>query len=99
VLAELGLEDEVLLWNAVPTHPGTASSNRRPTRAEVEASRCFLRQLADGRRVLAVGRVATAATGAPYLRHPSHGGAAPFRAALAAGTIRRRRTRVRRIHA
>ena len=28
VLAELGLEDSVLLWNVVPTHPGTESSNR-----------------------------------------------------------------------
>ena len=25
VLAELGLEDAVLLWNVVPTHPGTES--------------------------------------------------------------------------
>ena len=24
VLAELGIEDDVLLWNVVPTHPGTA---------------------------------------------------------------------------
>jgi hypothetical protein len=24
VLAELGLEEHVLLWNVVPTHPGTA---------------------------------------------------------------------------
>src|SRR3954468_13050681 len=32
VLAELGLEDSVLLWNVVPTHPGTESSNRPPRR-------------------------------------------------------------------
>ena len=25
VLAELGVEDEVLLWNVVPTHPGDAT--------------------------------------------------------------------------
>src|SRR5262249_4030715 len=31
VLAELGLIDSVLLWNVVPTHPGTATSNRRPS--------------------------------------------------------------------
>ncbi len=37
VLAELGLENDVLLWNVVPTHPGTQTSNRRPTRAEIEA--------------------------------------------------------------
>ena len=34
-LRELGIENDVLLWNVVPTHPGTATSNRRPTRAEV----------------------------------------------------------------
>src|SRR5436305_306937 len=42
VLAELGLEDAVLLWNVVPTHPGTSTSNRRPTQAEIEAARPFL---------------------------------------------------------
>ena len=84
VLAELGLEDEVLLWNVVPTHPGTASSNRRPTRAEVEDARPFLRELTHGRRVLAVGRLAAAVLDAPYVRHPSHGGAAPFAEGLRA---------------
>jgi len=79
-LAELGLE--ALCWNVVPTHPGTPSSNRHPTHAEVAAARPFLEQIALGRRVLAVGRLAAAATGAPYVRHPSHGGAAEFRAGL-----------------
>ncbi len=78
VLRELGIEDDVLLWNAVPTHPGTASSNRAPTRAEVDASRSFLEALARGRRVVAAGRIAAAALDAPYVRHPSHGGAAAF---------------------
>jgi hypothetical protein len=82
VLAELELEDDVLLWNVVPTHPGTASSNRTPTRAEVEAGLPFARDLARGRRVLAVGRIAEAALAAPYVRHPSRGGAAVFRATL-----------------
>jgi uracil-DNA glycosylase len=82
VLAELGLEQETLCWNVVPTHPGTETSNRRPTRAEVEAGRRFVTRLAEGRRVLAIGRVAAAATGAPYIRHPSHGGAKEFRAGL-----------------
>ncbi len=81
-LAELGLEETTLCWNAVPTHPGTESSNRKPTTAEIAAARPFLERLAEGRRVLAVGRVAQAATGAPYLRHPSHGGAEAFRAGL-----------------
>ena len=82
VLAELGLGREVLLWNVVPTHPGTERSNRPPTRREIDAGRPFLDALARDRRVLAVGRVAEAETGAPYVRHPSHGGAAAFRAAL-----------------
>jgi uracil-DNA glycosylase len=81
-LAELGLEHQVLCWNVVPTHPGTEISNRRPTRLEVEAARPFLDELARGRGVLAVGRLAQAITGAPYLRHPSHGGAVEFRAGL-----------------
>jgi uracil-DNA glycosylase len=81
-LRELGLE--VLCWNVVPTHPGTESSNRCPTREEVEASRPFLAELAQGRRILAVGRLAERATGAPYLRHPGHGGAAAFKAGLLA---------------
>jgi uracil-DNA glycosylase len=79
VLAELDLEDAVLLWNVVPTHPGTDRSNRPPTAAEVETGLPFARELARGRRVLAVGRVAEAALGAQYVRHPSRGGAAAFR--------------------
>ena len=79
-LAELGLD--ALCWNVVPTHPGTATSNRRPTAAEVSASLPFLEELARGRRVIAVGRLAALVTGAPYVRHPSHGGAAPFHAGL-----------------
>jgi uracil-DNA glycosylase len=79
VLSELGLEEQVLLWNVVPTHPGTARSNRRPTRAEVRASGPFLAELARGRHVVAVGRLAESVLGgAPYVRHPSHGGAADF---------------------
>jgi uracil-DNA glycosylase family 4 len=78
VLAELGIENDVLLWNVVPTHPGTASSNRRPTRAEVDAARPFLDELTRGRRVVAVGRLAAQVLDAPYVRHPSHGGARPF---------------------
>jgi len=81
-LAELGAEEDVLLWNVVPTHPyerGRPDTNRRPSRAEVEASSRFLEDLARGRRLVAVGRLAQQATGAPYVRHPSHGGAAAFR--------------------
>jgi len=81
-LRALGLFDDVLLWNVVPTHPGSAGSNRRPNRAEIEAARPFLEELAKGRRVVAVGRIAAAALGEPYVRHPSHGGAAAFAAGL-----------------
>jgi uracil-DNA glycosylase len=80
VLAELELD--ALCWNVVPTHPGTATSNRRPTAAEVEAARPFLERLARNRRVIAVGRLAAQVTGAPYVRHPSHGGATGFKAGL-----------------
>lgn len=84
VLAELGLEESVLLWNVVPTHPGTERSNRRPSRAEVEASRPFLEELVRGRRVVAVGRLAAAVLDAPYVRHPAHGGAGAFREGIRA---------------
>jgi uracil-DNA glycosylase len=83
VLAELGIEESVLLWNVVPTHPGTPSSNRPPRRDEIEAGLPFLEALAGGRVVVPVGRVAQRVTGGEYVRHPSHGGASAFRAGLA----------------
>jgi uracil-DNA glycosylase len=82
VLAELGIEEDVLLWNVVPTHPGTEQSNRRPTSAEIEAGLPYLRELARGRRSIAVGRLAHSVVGGPYVRHPSHGGGAKFRVML-----------------
>jgi uracil-DNA glycosylase len=85
VLAELGLAEDVLLWNAVPTHPhrpGRPRSNRAPARAEVSAGLPFVAELGRGRVVLAVGRVAHRLLGGAYVRHPSHGGVAAFRAAL-----------------
>ncbi len=81
-LRELDVETQVLLWNVVPTHPGTASTNRRPTRAEIAAALPFLCALARGRKAIAVGRVAHAVLGGLYVRHPSHGGAKAFRAGL-----------------
>lgn len=86
VLDALRLVEDVLLWNVVPTHPGTSRSNRLPTRAEVAAAEPFLAELARGRRVVAVGRLAAAVTGAAYVRHPSHGGAVAFEAGLRALT-------------
>jgi uracil-DNA glycosylase family 4 len=82
VLAELGLTEHVLLWNVVPTHPGTAGSNRPPSRAEVAQGLPFVQELAEGREVVAIGRIAAAALGRAYVRHPSHGGLAGFREGL-----------------
>jgi uracil-DNA glycosylase len=87
VLDELGIADGVLLWNLVPTHPGTERSNRQPTRREIDDSAPFLAQLAAGRRLIAVGRLAQRYLDAPYVRHPSHGGAAAFRAGLAEALV------------
>jgi uracil-DNA glycosylase family 4 len=88
VLGALGVEADVVLWNAVPFHPhrGQPQSNRPPTTTEVLGCRAFLEAVCRGRRVIAVGRVAAAAIrqanpgiqDAPYLRHPSHGGARQF---------------------
>jgi uracil-DNA glycosylase len=78
VLAELGIEDEVLLWNVVPTHPGTQTSNRRPTRAEIRQSRPFLDEVIRGRRAIAIGWLAAETLATRYVRHPSHGGARAF---------------------
>ena len=86
VLAELELEEETLCWNVVPTHPhlpGRPDTNRRPTRHEVATARPFLDQLARGRRVIPVGRLAERSLGLPSVRHPSRGGAGAFRNALA----------------
>jgi uracil-DNA glycosylase len=85
VLSELGLEERVLLWNIVPTHPhrrGEPRSNRRPTRPEIEAAAAFLDSVARDRRVVAIGRLAAGVVEAPYVRHPSHGGAREFRNGL-----------------
>lgn len=82
MLDELGVADDVLLWNVVPTHPGTVHANRRPTTAEIRGGMPFLEELLVGRVPIAVGRVAHAVLGGAYVRHPSHGGAAEFRAGL-----------------
>jgi hypothetical protein len=87
VLRELGLEEEVVLWNVVPTHPHRperSNSNRSPTRVEIAAGRGFVAEVARGRRAVAVGRLAHRELGGAYVRHPAHGGAAAFRAGLIA---------------
>lgn len=86
-LAHLGVEEEVLLWNVVPTHPhepGNPRSNRPPTAGEQKAGAALLSAVASGRRVVAVGRIAARWTGAPAVRHPSRGGARAFEAGVAA---------------
>ena len=57
---------------------GNACTNRRPSRREVEDGLPFARRLAAGRRVVAVGRLAESALGAPYVRHPSTAGLSRF---------------------
>lgn len=84
VLAELDLTERVLLWNVVPTHPGTDKSNRAPSRGEVAAGLPFALELAESRRVICVGRVAHGALGGDRVRHPSYGGAAAFASGLRA---------------
>ena len=87
VLAELGLADDVLLWNVVPTHPHRPrepQTNRSPTRSEIAAAMPFLSGVTAGRLVIAVGRIAEGAVGGAYVRHPSHGGAGAFRTGLLA---------------
>ena len=94
----------VLLWNAFPWHPPGAAgplSNRAPEPRLVNANLHVLERLlaeVNGAQVLAVGRTALAALAAlgveaPLLRHPAHGGAATFRAQLAAqlGALERSR--------
>jgi hypothetical protein len=79
VLAELDLAFPVLLWNAsVLFAPG----NRDPRRTELDACAEVLDLIISNRRVYAIGRHAQRATGAPYIRHPSHGGASLFAAGL-----------------
>lgn len=84
-LAELELEEEVLLWNVVPTHPHSPDepeSNRRPTTDEVREAMHFLEQVTARRQTIPIGRLAHSVLGGRYVRHPSHGGSAEFRAGL-----------------
>jgi Uracil DNA glycosylase superfamily len=92
VLAELGSERRVILWNTVPTHPhraGRPLSNRRPSTAEIAAGGEYagrLIELVRPRVVVAVGRVAESVLGARgvYVRHPANGGGAAFAAGMRA---------------
>jgi hypothetical protein len=85
VLGGLDVEEDVLLWNTVPTHPhapGRPLTNRTPTAGERAAGVEFARRLVQLVRpavVVAIGRIAEHdVPGARYVRHPSNGGAAGF---------------------
>ena len=80
-LIELGVDEEVVLWNASMLFP---PENRDPAVGELRACRRLLEMVTDGRTVYAIGRHAQEATGAPYLRHPANGGGAAFRAGVQA---------------
>ena len=92
VLAELGAEHRVILWNTVPTHPhrpGEPLSNRRPTTAEVEAGTPLAMRLVElvrPRTVVAVGRIAESVlpAGTAYVRHPANAGGPAFREGMRA---------------
>ena len=92
-------------WFALRTSPGTASGSAVLESTDLKTWKLVatkpdnLEDIVYGNgRWIAVGRVAEAATGASYVRHPARGGATAFEAGLerAFATIRRRRAGVRR---
>lgn len=100
LLRELDLEAETVLWNVCPTHPAglTSLSNRTPTKDELAAGRPFLVRLMailQPTVVVAVGvHAARALPRLAAVRHPANGGAAAFRAGLAAVAATAGRSRV-----
>ena len=87
-LAELQLD--VLCWNVVPTHPGTAASNRRPTGAR--SGGCPAIPGRTGSRTPNSGRRSPGRSGHGS---PVHSPSLPWRSGRIPGraaTIRRRRT-------
>lgn len=61
MLADLGIADRTLLWNAFPLHPhkaGSPRTNRTPTEPELAAGKDSLRLAVAGRRVICVGNPA-----------------------------------------
>ena len=95
ILEELGIADQVVLWNAFAWHPHKPEnvySNRTPSRAELTLGHPVLKgvlsRFRGAAQLLAVGQVAAktlAGLGhAPcaVLRHPAMGGANQFREGL-----------------
>ena len=92
-LHDHGVAGSTLLWNAVPWHPMGEGplSNRPPNAHELQRGRQWLQRFLDlfpDAQPVALGRHAERALSAigveaPYLRHPSHGGADRFREGLA----------------
>jgi len=88
-LTATGLEEETVLWNAVPFHPAGAVplTNRTPTKAELAAGLEWLDRLVailQPQQIVAIGRsAASLLPGVPLLRHPANGGATLFRQGLA----------------
>ena len=77
--ASSALENDVLLWNVVPTHPGTASIEPPADARRGRAPRG--RSSTSSRAAAASSRSAGSrqrVLDAPYVRHPSHGGALAF---------------------
>jgi hypothetical protein len=82
-----------LLWNVFPFHPhqpDDPQTNRTPKTSEIAVGRPFLHHLLDifpGVQLIAVGKKASAGLASwgmahTAVRHPSHGGAKAFQAAL-----------------
>ena len=88
VLAELGIEDDVLLWNVVPTHPGhrDVQPARRPAPRSPRGCLFLRRARPRGAVSVAVGRLAAAGARRGALRPPSV--ARRARATFARGLVR-----------
>lgn len=93
-LAELGISDRTILWNALQLHPFKPDfpwSNRTPTDAELSlgepALRLLLETFPEAKRV-AVGQKAGLLLARMYIqptavvRHPANGGATKFKTGL-----------------
>ena len=89
---ELGIADQLVLWNAFPWHPygDSTHSNRTPTDAELDKGLSFLEELIafyEDITVVAVGKKSLRNLQAIDIyclevRHPSMGGASAFAAGM-----------------